>query len=133
ETLRTEVLEMRRKMRDAHADKDEGFELKHDAGSLVDVEFIIQYLVLAHSGQHPELADNLGNVALLGIAGRLGLIPHALAEQAGDSYRLYRRLQHRQVLSGQPSRASLEEVQSARTPVIALWDQIFGSSSAETT
>jgi glutamate-ammonia-ligase adenylyltransferase len=44
------------------------FDLKHDAGGLVDVEFIIQYLVLGYSHQHEALTGNLGNIALLGIA-----------------------------------------------------------------
>ncbi|MDX5364148.1 MAG: bifunctional [glutamate--ammonia ligase]-adenylyl-L-tyrosine phosphorylase/[glutamate--ammonia-ligase] adenylyltransferase [Pseudazoarcus pumilus] len=128
-TLRDEVLAMRQKMRDAHADKGEDFELKHDAGGLVDVEFIIQYLVLGHAHQHPELARNLGNIALLRMCGELGLIPAELAGQCSDSYRLFRRLQHRQRLNGQPSRARVSEVATAREPVQALWQIVFGSES----
>lgn len=128
EQLREEVLEMRQKMRDVHSDKNEGFELKHDAGGLIDVEFIVQFLVLAHARQHPELAENLGNIALLGIAGRLALIPQSLAEKVGDSYRLYRRLQHRQRLSGLPSCVPLEEeIEVARALVTELWNETFGS------
>lgn len=126
ETLREEVLTMRRKMRDAHSDKGEDFELKHDSGGLIDVEFIIQYLVLGHAHRHPELSRNLGNIALLRMCGELGLIPADLAEHCSDSYRLFRRLQHRQRLNGQPSRARPEEVAQARAPVQALWQQIFG-------
>lgn len=126
ETLREEVLSMRRKMRDAHANKGEDFELKHDAGGLIDVEFIIQYLVLGHAHRHPELSRNLGNIALLRMCGELGLIPADLAEHCSDSYRLFRRLQHRQRLNGQPSRVRPEEVAQARAPVQALWQQIFG-------
>ena len=59
---------MRRKMRDAHGNKGELFDLKHDTGGLVDVEFLIQYLVLGHSHDHPRLTGNLGNIALLRIA-----------------------------------------------------------------
>jgi glutamate-ammonia-ligase adenylyltransferase len=77
DTLRAEVLAMRRKMRDAHGSKGELFDLKHDAGGLIDVEFLIQYLVLGHSHDHPQLTGNLGNIALLRIAGELGLIPAA--------------------------------------------------------
>ena len=124
--LREEVLAMRRKMRDAHADKGEDFELKHDAGGLIDVEFIIQYLVLGHAHRYPGLSRNLGNIALLGMCGELGLIPTDLAQQCSDSYRLFRKLQHRQRLNGQPSRVRTEEVAEARAPVQALWHTIFG-------
>src|SRR5690606_15940019 len=60
--LREEVIAMRRKMHDGHPNRSELFDLKHDRGGMVDIEFIVQYLVLAHSAQHPTLQDNLGNI-----------------------------------------------------------------------
>lgn len=128
EPLRQEVLSMRAKMRDAHAGKSELFDLKHDSGGLVDVEFLVQYLVLGHAHAHPELTGNLGNIALLRIAGELGLIPAGLAARCGDSYRLLRHLQHRQRLNGLPSRVDPGEVTLAREPVRALWKQVFGET-----
>lgn len=126
DNLRGEVLTMRTKMRDAHAGKSEQFDLKHDSGGLIDVEFLVQYLVLGYSHAHPELTGNLGNIALLRIAGELGLIPAGLAGRCGDSYRMLRHLQHRQRLNGQPSRVDPGEVTLAREPVKALWKQVFG-------
>ncbi len=131
DTLRAEVLAMRGKMRDAHAGKSELFDLKHDAGGLVDVEFLIQYLVLGHAHRHPELTGNLGNIALLRIAGELALIPADLAVQCGDSYRLYRHLQHRQRLNGQASRVDPGDVETAREPVRRLWAQVFGAAEVQ--
>jgi len=61
---------------------------------MVDVEFIVQYLVLAHSHGQPRLLGNLGNIALLRIAGELGLIDAQLAGEVGDAYRRFRKLQH---------------------------------------
>ena len=126
ERLRAEVLAMRRKMRDAHGSKSGAlFDLKHDSGGLIDVEFLIQFLVLGHSHDHPELTGNLGNIALLRIAGELGLIPAELAAACADSYRELRRLQHRQRLNDRPSRVDPAEVDAARRPVQALWRQVF--------
>ena len=127
--LRTEVLAMRRRMHDAHAGKAKGFALKHDHGGLIDVEFLVQYLVLGHARAHPVLTDNLGNIALLRIAGELGLIPATLAAECGNAYRLLRRLQHRQRLNGQPSQVALEEVESARVAVSALWRLVFATDA----
>jgi hypothetical protein len=70
------------------------FDLKHDRGGMVDVEFIVQYLVLARSHGEPRLLGNLGNIALLRIAGELGLIEAKLAGEVGDAYRRFRKLQH---------------------------------------
>ncbi len=126
ERLRAEVLAMRRKMRDAHASKSaELFDLKHDSGGLIDVEFLIQFLVLGHSHDHIALTGNLGNIALLRIAGELGLIPAELAAACADSYRELRRLQHRQRLNDRPSRVDPAEVDAARRPVQALWQRVF--------
>ncbi len=124
--LRAEVLAMRQKMRDTHAGKSALFDLKHDAGGLIDVEFLIQYLVLGHAHQHPRLTGNLGNIALLRICGELGLIPPGLATACGNSYRLLRRLQHRQRLNSEPSRVEPEEAAAVREPVQALWNHVFG-------
>ena len=53
--LRQEVLEMRGKINSGHPNATPNFDLKHDAGGMVDVEFVTQYLVLCHSGSHPVL------------------------------------------------------------------------------
>ena len=49
---------MREKMRAHLGSKagDAGFDLKHDRGGIVDLEFMVQYQVLAHAETHPELA-----------------------------------------------------------------------------
>ena len=101
--LREEVLAMRRKMLDSHASHNaEAFDLKQDVGGIIDVEFIVQYLVLGYAHQHAELTGNLGNIALLRLAGELGLIDPALAAAVGDAYREYRRLQHAKRLNANP-------------------------------
>jgi ATP-dependent RNA helicase RhlE len=97
-------------MADAHPNKTELFDLKHDRGGLIDVEFIVQYLVLGYAHQHASLTGNLGNIALLGMAGELGLIPADQAAAVADSYREYRRLQHGLRLNNQASRVPREQV-----------------------
>ena len=127
--LRTEVVAMRKKMAASHASKyDNGtFELKHDPGGLVDVEFLVQYLVLGHAAEHAILTHNLGNIALLHICGGLGLIPAGLAADCANSYRELRRLQHRQRLDDQPSRVQAAEVSTIRAPILELWRSVFGA------
>ena len=82
--------------------------------------------MLGHSHTHPQLTGNLGNIALLRMAGELDLIPLALATACADSYRELRRLQHRQRLNDLQSRVPLAEAEAARRPVIALWRHVFG-------
>jgi glutamate-ammonia-ligase adenylyltransferase len=124
--LRAEVLEMRQKMRDGHPNATELFDIKHDAGGLVDVEFAVQYLILAHSAQHPELTANRGNIALLGVAGKLGLIWAEVADQAANAYRELRRRQHQVKLQGADhARLSPEILEAEIKAVQALWQAVF--------
>ncbi len=126
--LRRDVLAMRGKMFDAHANKSALFDLKHDRGGLVDVEFIVQYLVLGHANQYPQLTDNLGNIALLRIAGELGLIPSDSAQRVGDAYREFRRLQHGLRLNhARYARTEPEAAQEYRDAVSSLWKRVFGT------
>ena len=126
--LATDVVEMRRKMQAGHPNRTDAFDLKHDAGGMVDIEFIVQFLVLAHAHRHPELVRNVGNIALLHIAGTLDLIPAALASQAADAYREYRRLQHKVRLTGAPhARVDAPPQASRRDIVRTLWQRAFGS------
>jgi glutamate-ammonia-ligase adenylyltransferase len=127
--LREEVLAMRQKMIDAHGTKGDQreriFDLKHDPGGLIDVEFIVQYLVLGYSHQHTELTGNLGNIALLKIAAGLGLIPLDLAEQVRNAYRDYRRMQHALRLNGARPRVDPDLVQQRVDAVRELWRTVF--------
>ncbi len=127
--LRNEILEMRRKVHAGHPNTSGEFDLKHDAGGMVDIEFIVQFLVLANSHQHPQFIGNLGNIALLRIAGELGLIPAETAQAVGDAYRSLRALQHRLRLDGaEKTRISFEahpEMLAARDAVVSLWKEVF--------
>ncbi|MBS1160142.1 MAG: Glutamate-ammonia ligase adenylyltransferase [Proteobacteria bacterium] len=125
--LREEVVAMRQKMVDAHASKsDSEFDLKHDKGGIIDVEFIVQYLVLGYAGQYRQLTGNLGNIALLRMAAELGLIPAAQAEAVGNAYREYRRLQHAKRLSATPqARVDRDSVGRHSAAVDRLWQTVF--------
>jgi glutamate-ammonia-ligase adenylyltransferase len=125
--LRSEVVGMRQKMLDAHPNDTPLFDLKHDRGGIIDVEFMVQYLVLAHAHAHPELADNVGNLALLRRAGAAGLIPAEAAAAVHDAYRSYRRLQHTLRMGGaEYARIAPEEVAAQRRAVVALWQRLLG-------
>ena len=125
-TLREEVLKMRQKMLDAHPNPSGLFDIKHDRGGIIDVEFIVQYLVLNFSRLHPELTRDAGNLALLRLAGELGLIPPELAEQVRDTYREYRLLQHQlRLQGGAHARIDLAQSEEHATAVKRLWQAAF--------
>jgi [glutamine synthetase] adenylyltransferase / [glutamine synthetase]-adenylyl-L-tyrosine phosphorylase len=110
-TLRQEILAMRQKMHDGHPNDSGLFDIKHDSGGMVDIEFMVQYLLLAHANQHPQLTGNIGNLALLKLAAELGLIQADAARQVGDLYRSLRQMQHRARLNSlSPCRIGRDEI-----------------------
>jgi [glutamine synthetase] adenylyltransferase / [glutamine synthetase]-adenylyl-L-tyrosine phosphorylase len=127
--LAADVVDMRGRMAAEHVNRTPLFDLKHDAGGMVDIEFVVQYLVLAHAHGHPELTRNAGNIALLHIAADVGLIGPALAQQAADAYREYRRLQHQIRLTGAPHARVEPALQEARRDAVALlWQAVLGTA-----
>ena len=130
-TLKQEIISMRQKVTDGHPNDSGQFDIKHDRGGMVDIEFIVQYLVLQFSHDHQKLLGNWGNIALLMNAGEAGLIPNSLALEVANAYRLYREYQHRIRLDGaDKTRIKLEEMddrlKSARSAVQKLWQLVLG-------
>ncbi|HRB96367.1 MAG TPA: bifunctional [glutamate--ammonia ligase]-adenylyl-L-tyrosine phosphorylase/[glutamate--ammonia-ligase] adenylyltransferase [Nitrosomonas sp.] len=138
--LKQDILKMREKMLDVHPNPTPLFDIKHDRGGIIDVEFIVQYLVLGYASQFPQLTGNIGNIALLKLAGELGLVPAELATQVRTAYREYRRLQHRFRLGGEPeltsaplskdksekfARIAADHLSNDRLSVLQLWDAVF--------
>jgi len=125
--LKRDIVQMREKMREAHKPKAGRFDIKQGPGGIIDVEFIVQYLVLLHGPAYPELADNIGNIGLLERCARLGVIASAdLAEQVAAAYREYRTLIHHTKLQGQEAIVDDAELLPQRTVVKTLWQQLLG-------
>jgi glutamate-ammonia-ligase adenylyltransferase len=125
--LRGEIASMRERIHKGHPNASELFDVKHDSGGMVDVEFIVQYLILAHAHAHPELADNVGNVALLRRAALAGLIDAELAEKVAAGYARLRGFQHAERLKG-ADKARIEPARAAtiRESVVSLWKAVLG-------
>jgi glutamate-ammonia-ligase adenylyltransferase len=120
--LKKEILQMREKLHAAHPNRSGLFDLKHDRGGMIDIEFAVQCLVLGHSHRHPDLTGNLGNIALLRMAAEHGLIDADLAERCRDAYRDFRRLQHTLRLNGaQYARVPRAQVAAQADAVRELW------------
>jgi glutamate-ammonia-ligase adenylyltransferase len=124
--LKTEVLSMREKMRSAQHLQADAFDLKQSLGGIIDVEFLVQYLVLRHAPQHPELTDNIGNIGLLKRLAALGIVDAGLAESVAVAYREYRHTQHMLKLQGAAKiSVPLDAMAVHAKNVKALWAQVF--------
>jgi glutamate-ammonia-ligase adenylyltransferase len=123
--LRGEIQSMRERLRAARPVKSGFFDVKHSPGGMVDAEFAVQYLVLAHGRQHPGLLDNVGNIALLQRAEACGLLPEGVGTTAADAYRELRRAQHRARLDEKPTQVDPASAAAQRDAVLALWRVVF--------
>jgi len=123
EALAREVCDMRARMLETHP--AEPGDVKHARGGLVDIEFMVQYLILAHGHDKPSFLANTGTIALLALAAKEGLIPPELADQARNAYRYYRRLQHAARLNEAHRTEVTPELEAHYQHAQALWKVIF--------
>jgi len=123
--LKAEIVSMRERLRSAHPVKGDAFDIKQSPGGMIDVEFVMQYLVLAQAAQHPELIDNAGNIALLERAEVLHLLPEGVGHAAASAYRELRHVQHRARLNEEPTQMPLPGLQAQRDAVLRLWHTVF--------
>jgi glutamate-ammonia-ligase adenylyltransferase len=124
--LAQEIVAMRSKVRAAHPVPQGRFDVKHSTGAMVDVEFAVQYLVLAHAGAHASLRDNVGNIALLQRAQAAGLVPAGVGDAAAAAYRSMRHAQHLARLNEEPTQLDAQALPAQRAAVLALWAAVFG-------
>ena len=123
--LKLEVLEMREKVRASRPVKAGLFDVKHSPGGMMDIEFAMQWLVLAHSAAHEPLVQNTGNIALLQRAETQGLLPAGVGVAAANAYRELRRAQHRARLDEKPTQFELAPLEKWRDAGLALWHAVF--------
>lgn len=129
DSLRREIVAMRKKLHDAHPNPGGQFDLKHDDGGMIDIEFSVQFLVLAWASEYPQLLDDVGNIALLKRAGEAGLIDAQAGVEVGDAYRAYRKSQHAlRLADARYARVDAQEFKAERSAVINLWQALFAPS-----
>jgi glutamate-ammonia-ligase adenylyltransferase len=125
-SLKAEIVSMRERVRQGHPVKADRFDVKHSPGGMVDAEFAVQYLVLLHTAAHPELADNVGNIALLQRAEKAGLLPLGMGESSANAYREMRRIQHHARLNEEPTDVPMNQWVDERDALLMLWRRVMG-------
>lgn len=135
--LQAEVSEMRAKMRDNLGTKATAaglaanafeatapFDIKQDAGGIVDIEFMVQYAALAWSHEHPALTRYTDNIRILEGLEQAGLIPAADANLLREVYKAYRSAAHRQALQKEAGVIGGDQFVAERREVLRIWAQL---------
>jgi glutamate-ammonia-ligase adenylyltransferase len=128
ENLCSEVRDMRERMRaELGSSNSSAFHLKQDRGGIVDIEFMVQYLVLRWCGSHAELLRHTDTIHLLKALATAGLLKSAYAQTLIEAYRQYRAVSHRLTLAEVTSLVDDEQLQVQRQRVAEIWTQLMES------
>ncbi len=132
ENLRAEVVAMRRRMLDAKASSEPGvFDLKNDRGGIADIEFMVQYGVLAGASSQSGLLKYTDNIRLLDELSRHGAMSADRARRLADAYRAYRARIHRLTLQERPARVAADDFEAERRDVTEAWQVIMGNDPGD--
>jgi glutamate-ammonia-ligase adenylyltransferase len=126
DTLRTEVREMRARMR-AHLGSGEtpGFDLKQDPGGIADIEFMVQYATLRWADRLGDYAKFTDNIRLLEGLARAGLVAAEDTRALTDAYRAYRARVHAQALQEQGGAVPEADFEAHRDEVVRIWNRLM--------
>ena len=124
--LSEEVRAMRERMR-ANLDTSttESFDLKQGRGGIADIEFMVQYQILASACCHPDVLTYPDNIRQLDGLERAGVMAIADAARLRHAYRGLRRRIHQRTLQQQPACVAWDEAHDERTSVTRLWQRLM--------
>ena len=100
-------------------------DIKHDKGGLIDIEFLVQYVILANASRYPKLCENIGNFALLGLIADLQLLPASSTRKISEIFVKYRELIHKNRLNNSDGLVNGKIIAGEREKVDELWEMAF--------
>ena len=124
--LLDDVINMRNKMRQ-HLDKSSSsqIDIKQGLGGLVDIEFLVQYLVLAHSAQHPNLSDYSDNINLLEYLASIGVMTEYQQQTLVNNYCELRDFGHHATLQNSAALIAPAEFEAQHSEVMVIVKQLL--------
>jgi glutamate-ammonia-ligase adenylyltransferase len=128
EELRRAIVDMRQRIASSASTP---VDLKREPGGIVDIEFMVQYLVLAHSADFPVLTKFTDNIRILDTAASVGLLDTAVAAALKDAYLALRAERHREALDIADDGRAREVLDRYRTLIRQQWDALLVSEVSE--
>ncbi|MEX1198871.1 MAG: bifunctional [glutamate--ammonia ligase]-adenylyl-L-tyrosine phosphorylase/[glutamate--ammonia-ligase] adenylyltransferase [Pseudohongiellaceae bacterium] len=135
EKLCEQVLSMRGRMRRELTRKAGSkrerppFRIKQGPGGIVDIEFLVQYLVLSRSSDCPDLLRWPDNIRILEEASKHGVMDGEQPDELIEAYLALRGTLHRYALHEAYLENPLEALQPHFDTVHRVWISVFGESA----
>ena len=126
EALKNEIIGMREKMRTALSrSKQDCFDLKHGVGGIVDIEFIVQFGVLANASRYPALLVYTDNIRLLLELNKISFLSDSQQNLLSLAYKTYREASHHASLAEGSTLVAMEVVDNHVRAVSSIWNDII--------
>jgi glutamate-ammonia-ligase adenylyltransferase len=101
------------------------FHLKHDVGGIVDIEFMVQYGVLAHAHRCQKLLTYTDNIRILEGFEMQGILSVSQAQDLREAYQAMRAVEHRLTLQIRAGEVSNDELFAHREKVKSIWAAVM--------
>ncbi|HEX7046036.1 MAG TPA: bifunctional [glutamate--ammonia ligase]-adenylyl-L-tyrosine phosphorylase/[glutamate--ammonia-ligase] adenylyltransferase [Gammaproteobacteria bacterium] len=124
--LRTEVREMRERMRGEHREREGLFDLKAGHGGIADIEFLAQFWVLREAHEAPELLEFTDTIRFIEGLESCARVPVDHLDGLANAYRELRHAAHLRALQGQDAWVPDDAHRVARNRVIEIWSAVLG-------
>ncbi len=126
--LMEQVATMRNRLRRERITREPGkFDLKEGLGGIVDIEFLVQFLILQHSSRHPELGDWSDNVRQIRTLLSIGVLDQITAHRLKGTYLAYRIMAHHLTLQEKPALIAKTQLRTERRRIAAIWNRFLPS------
>jgi len=128
--VQSSIVKMRNKMLDAKsANTEAGFNIKKDVGGVIDIEFIVQFLVLRYADKHPQICEHTDNIRILDACAQVGLLGQKNAQELKDIYLKYRKYLHQLSLKLLPETVDVNVFANERVVVQNNWASLLHSDT----
>ncbi|WP_455376155.1 bifunctional [glutamate--ammonia ligase]-adenylyl-L-tyrosine phosphorylase/[glutamate--ammonia-ligase] adenylyltransferase [Kaarinaea lacus] len=122
EQLKQDVVDMRERMRKELVRSEPGFfDLKQGEGGITDIEFMVQYMVLASAASYNGLTTYSDNIRILDSIAENGLMEKLECDELADTYRAFRRDIHKFALKELPAIVPETAVEQKKQRVCEIW------------
>jgi [glutamine synthetase] adenylyltransferase / [glutamine synthetase]-adenylyl-L-tyrosine phosphorylase len=120
-TLQAEVVDMRERMRKEHMKTSKDFfHIKQGKGGIIDIEFLVQYMVLKNYHSHPDLELWTDNIRLLESLAKEKIILKKECDALQEAYVVMRKAIHRLNLQGKDITVPSSHFKKLKDNVIAI-------------
>ena len=120
--LKADICGMRSRMREQRGTAPAGyFDIKNDPGGIVDIEFLVQFLIMQNASQFPSLLGRTDIVRQLNNLALAGIFDDKTAYILKQAYLVFRFYIHRLTLQERPTVLLQDQFTDMRDHVKLLW------------